>query len=192
MKLFLTLFLFDILLGYIPQAAGCAVCLYTFTRQRLKSKSFLITSLIFAAIAVGVRLICNYGLIDFGFHTVLIWMLFAIVAILYNKFPILQSTISILISGVLIVVAELITAAIFSSIIGLDNFNAIMDNTATIEGQIARAKCGIPMNVLFVAISVALYFIMKRIRSKKIVPVEQPVDDVAALQETLKDNGEIL
>ena len=192
MKLFFTLFLFDILLGYVPQAAGCAVCLYTFTRQRLKTKSFLTTSLIFAIIAVIVRLICNYGLIDFGFHTVLIWMLFAIVAIIRNKFPILQSTVSILFSGILIVATELITYAVLSAIIGSDRLNAIMDNTATIEGQIERAKCGIPMNVLFVALSVSLYFIMKYIRSKKAAPVEQPVDEVDSLKETLQDNGEIL
>ena len=46
-------------------------------------------------------------------------------------------------------------------------FDAIMDNTATIEGQITRALCGIPMNILFVAIALLVYFLVKRKRAKK-------------------------
>lgn len=163
---FLLLFLFDIVLGYIPQAAGCAVCLFAITGQRLKSKSFLITSVIFSAIAVVIRLICNYGLIDFGFHTVLIWMIFVIVAILYNKFPVLQSTISILLSGILIFLAEIVVGIILTLSIGGERFNAIMDNTATIEGQITRAMYGIPMNILFLGIVLVVYIIFKHRRSK--------------------------
>lgn len=163
MKEFLTLFLFDIVLGFVPQATGCAVCLFAMTKQHLRSKSFLITSLIFSAVAMVVRLICNYGIIEFGFHTVLIWMIFAIVAITYNKFPVLQSTIAIMMSGVLIVIAELITSGVFMVLIGMDRFNAIMDGA---EGQVVRAICGIPMNVLFVGISLLVYYIFRRKRVK--------------------------
>ena len=160
MKLFLTLFLFDILLGFVLQAAGCAVLLYTVTRQRLKSRSFLLTAIIFTAIAIIVRLICNYGLINFGFHTVLIWLIFVIVAILYNKFPALQSTVSILLSGMLIAIAEILTGIALTLILGKEKFNAIMDNTATIEGQILRAKCGMPANILFLVLVLAIHMII--------------------------------
>ena len=89
-------FIVDILLGFVPQAMGCAICLYAFTGQSLKSRSFWITSAIFSGVALVVRLICNFGVIDFGFHTILIWMLFVVVAITYNKLPVMQSIISII------------------------------------------------------------------------------------------------
>ena len=162
MQSFLTLFLFDIVLGFILQATGCAICLFAFTKQPLKSQAFLTTSVIFSAIAVGVRLICNYGLIDFGFHTILIWIIFVIVAIMYNKLPVMQSTVSIMLSGLLIVVTEVIAAAALTVILGTEEFNAMMDNTATVEGQITRAAYGIPMNVLFVLASLLLYVILKK------------------------------
>lgn len=161
---FLTLFFFDIVLGFVPQAAGCAVCLFAVTKQRLRSKSFLITSLIFSVVAVIVRVICNYGIIEFGFHTILIWIIFAAIAITYNKLPALQATVSIMLSGILIVVAELLTGTIFSLVIGLDRFNAVMDG---VEGQVVRAIYGIPMNVLFVGISLLVYFIFRRKRMKE-------------------------
>lgn len=168
MQSFFTLFLLDIILGFVPQAAGCAICLFAFTKQSLRSKSFLFTSLIFSGIAIAVRLICNYGLIEFGFHTILIWMIFVIVAITYNKLPVLQSTISIMLSGVFIVVAELITGVVISLFIGGEKFNAIMDNTETIDGQITRAICGIPMNIMFVAIAILTYFIVTHKRRKAV------------------------
>ena len=160
---FVKLFFFDIVLGFVPQATGCAICLFAMTKQRLRSKSFLVTSLIFSAVVVAVRLICNYGIIEFGFHTILIWIIFAVIAITYNKFPVLQATIAIMMSGVLIVVAELITGGAFSAVIGLDRFNAIMDGA---EGQVVRAIYGIPMNVLFVGIALVVYYFFRRKRVK--------------------------
>ena len=179
MTQFLTLFLFDIVLGFIPQATGCAICLFAFAKQPLRSKSFLFTSIIFSAIAIGVRLICNYGLIDFGFHTVLIWLIFVIVALTYNKFQIMQCTLGIMLSGVMIVLTEVAAALVFTLILGSEKFNAIMDNTATIDGQITRAMYGIPMNILFVIVALLLYFILAR-RAKRIVARAQEVQAEAA------------
>ena len=162
-------FVFDILLGFVPQAMGCAVCLYAFVGQRLKSHSFLVTSAIFAGVAVAVRLICNSGLIDFGFHTVLIWMLFVVVAITYNKFPVMQSTIGILLSSVLIVVTELITGVAISLSLGSERFNQIMDydiTKSTVQEATLRAMCGIPMNVMFACVALLTYYLMKKHREK--------------------------
>ena len=64
-------------------------------------------------------------------------------------------------------VAELITGVVISLFLGMETFDAIMDNTATIEGQITRALCGIPMNILFVAVALVVYYLVKRRRAKK-------------------------
>ena len=137
----LILFFVDIVLGYIPQAAGCAVCLFTIADQRLRSRPFLITTVIYAAIAMAIRLLYNIGFIDFGFHTIIIWMIFIIVAILYNKLPVMQSTVSILVSGILITVSEIITAIVLSAIFGAERFNAIHPGTFTVPEPI-MAKTG--------------------------------------------------
>ena len=60
-----------------------------------------------------------------------------------------------------------ITILIFTLLIGAEKFNAMMDNTATIEGQVTRAMYGIPMNILFVVVDLLVYFIVRH-RAKRI------------------------
>jgi len=162
------LLLTDIVLGFIPQATGCAVCLFAIGNQKLLSRGFLYTSAIYSAIALIVRLVYNFGLIDFGFHTIIIWLIFVVVAIVYNKYPAVQATVSILISGVLITISELITCAVLMIAIGAEAFNNIMNNTATIEGKINKAICGIPANFLFLAIVIVMNLIIKRRKQKRV------------------------
>ena len=165
---FFILFVTDILLGFVPQATGCAVCLFAVANQKLASRSFLYTSLIYSAIAVVVRVAYNYGLIDFGFHTIIIWMIFIVVALAYNRLPPVKATVSILISGVIITVSELITCVILMAAIGQNEFNAIMNNTLTTEGKIDKAICGIPANLLFFILVLVLYRVLMVRRQKRI------------------------
>lgn len=171
----------DIMLGYVPQAAGCAVCLFTFTSQPIKSRRFFFVSLLYALVAMAIRLLYNVGLINFGFHTIIIWMIFIFIAILSLKLPVLQSTIAILVSGILITVAEIITAIVLSVVLGEERFNAMMNNTATIEGQIEKAICGIPMNFLFVIIVLLLNYFVRKKRVQKLAAEpeksEEPQED---------------
>ena len=163
-------FVVDILLGFVPQAMGCAVCLYAFTGQSLKNRSFLITSAIFSGVAVVVRLICNLGVIDFGFHTILIWILFVAVAITYNKIPVMQAIVSILLSSVLIIITELLTGGAIGVIIGMERFNQIMNydiTKNTVQEATLRSICGIPMNIVFASVSLLVYYFLKKHREKK-------------------------
>ena len=166
MKLFL-LILADVLLGYVPQAAGCAICLFTITKQKLNSRKYWITAGIFSAIALIIRTAYNIGLIDFGFHTVIIWSIFILVAIFYNRFPAMQSICSILLSGILIAFSEIITAVTLILIYGNENFTAMMNNTQDIDGKIVKAVCGIPANILFVIIVLIIYVIKSILRKRK-------------------------
>ena len=166
MKLFL-LILADVLLGYVPQAAGCAICLFTIARQKLNSREYWFTAGIFSAIALIIRTAYNIGLIDFGFHTVIIWSIFILVAIFYNRFPAMQSICSILLSGILIAFSEIITAVTLILIYGNENFTAMMNNTQDIDGKIVKAVCGIPANILFVIIVLIIYVIKSILRKRK-------------------------
>ena len=164
----LKLILVDVLLGYVPQAAGCAICLFMINRVSINSRKYYLTACIFAAIAIFVRTSYNIGLIDFGFHTVFIWALFILIAIWYDKFPAMQSICSILLSGILIAAAELLTAGIMIMIHGDEKFTAIMNNTATIEGKITKAAYGIPANMLFVLLVFIIYHIRRTIKKRKL------------------------
>ena len=166
MKL-LYLILADIVFGYIPQAAGCAICLFAVNNQKLNSRQYWLTAGIFSAIAFLIRAAYNIGLIDFGFHTIIIWSIFILVAIWHNKFSAMKSICSILLSGILIAFAELVTALAMLIAFGEENFTAMMNNTQTIDEKITKAVCGIPANILFVILVYILYFVINALRKKK-------------------------
>lgn len=160
-------FLADIMLGYVPQAAGCAICLFTVTNQSIRSGKFWATTGIFSAIAIIIRTAYNIKLIDFGFHTIIIWTIFILVAIGYNKLSAMNSIFSILLSGILITVTELITAGALILIYGNDNFNVMMNNTQTLQGKTVKAVCGIPANILFVVFVLIIYWIKHTWKKKR-------------------------
>ena len=172
---FTTYLVLYILLGFIPQAVGSAICLYSINKQSIVSKSFWYTSIIYALVSTAIRLAYDYGVIDFGFHTVIIWMIFIVIAIFYNKFPVIQSTVSIMVSGLLITVAELITAVAFVICLGSQVFEDIMSCTLEIDGQMLseiegkalKTACGVPANFLFVVITIVFYIVMKKRYEKK-------------------------
>ena len=160
-------FLADILLGYVPQAAGCAICLFAVTNQPLRSGKFWATTGIFSAIAIVIRTSYNIKLIDFGFHTIIIWSIFILVAIGFNRLPAMSSIFSILLSGILITVTELITAGALILIFGNENFTVMMNNTETLLGRTVKAACGIPANILFVVFVLIFYFLKGAWKKKK-------------------------
>lgn len=84
-----------------------------------------------------------------------------------------------MISGILIVVTEVIAALIFTLIMGAEKFNAIMDNpAATIDGKITRAMYGVPMNLLFFAVTFLVHYIMRR-RAARIAAREESEEKTA-------------
>ena len=173
----LILFLVDILFGYVPQAAGCAICLFAVTNQNLRSRKFWLTTGIFSAIAIVIRTTYNINLIDFGFHTIIIWTIFILVAIGYNKVPAMRSICSILLSGIFITATELITAGSMILIFGSENFTKIMNDTETMDGRIVKAICGIPANILFVIVVLVFYFIKAALKRRKLQNEAQTISE---------------
>jgi hypothetical protein len=164
---YLIFVLADIVFGYVPQAAGCAIALFAIANEKLCSRKFLSTTVIFSAIAILIRTAYNIKLIDFGFHTILIWGIFILVAIGFNRFPAMQSICSILLAGILITAAELITSGALILIYGNAAFTSIMNNTQTLDGRIVKAACGVPANILFVVFVLIMYFVRKAMAKKK-------------------------
>ena len=160
-------FVADILQGYNPQAAGCAICLYAINGLSIHSGKFWATTGIFSGIAVVIRTAYNIKLLDFGFHTIIIWSIFVLVAIGFNKLPAVLSIVSILVSGIMITGTELITAGSLILICGNENFSYMMNNTQTLEGRIIKAVCGIPANILFLVVVLIFYFAKRAWKKKR-------------------------
>jgi membrane protein implicated in regulation of membrane protease activity len=89
------------------------------------------------------------------------------VAIGFNRFPAMQSICSILLAGILITAAELITSGVLILIYGNAAFTSIMNNTQTLDGRIVKAACGVPANILFVVFVLIMHFVRKSMAKKK-------------------------
>jgi hypothetical protein len=174
---YLIFVLADIVFGYVPQAAGCAIALFAIANEKLCSRKFLSTTVIFSAIAILIRTAYNIKLIDFGFHTILIWGIFILVAIGYNKIPAMRSICSILMSGIFITATELITAGSMILIFGSENFTKTMNDTETMDGRIVKAICGIPANILFVIVVLVFYFIKAVLKRRKLQKEAQTIPE---------------
>lgn len=175
---YLLFILADIVFGYMLQAMGCAICLFTVTNQSIKSRKFWITTSIFAAIAISIRMAYNLKLIDFGFHTIIIWAIFILIAIGYNKLPAMRSICSILLGGVIISATEVLTAIVLITAMGDQEFTQMMNNTKTLEGMTIKSASGVPANILFVVIVLVFYFVKKAIK-KRTQPSEQVLAEVS-------------
>ena len=79
----------------------------------------------------------------------------------------MQSICSILLAGILITVAELITSGILILVYGNSAFTAMMNNTQTLDGRIVKAVCGVPANILFVVFVLIMYFVKNSLKKKK-------------------------
>ena len=144
-------FLVDLFLGYIPQATGCAIMLLVIAGEPIKSKRFLVISAVYTGIAVCVRFLYQAGLVNFGFHTLIIWALYIIFAVMVFKLPAIKALVSVLPSGLAIALAEIVSIPVLIGILGNDRFNEIMNNAVDVETKIVKSICGAPANMLFVA-----------------------------------------
>lgn len=163
---FVLLLISDIVLGFFPQAVGCAIFVFAIADQKIRSKSFVYTAVIYCLIAMVIRIMYDVGLIDFGFHTIIIWMMFIIIAIAYNKISAFQATISILMSGIIITLSEIVTVGCILAIAGEEKFNQIMNHGGTVADKVTKAFYGVPANLLFLAIVIVVSAIIKRRRKK--------------------------
>ena len=158
--------LVDIVLGFVPQAIGCAIFMFTIADKKIRSRLFCYTAAIYSAIAIIIRIFYDIGLIDFGFHSIIIWILFIVVAIMYNKVPAFQATVSILVSGIIITISEIIVVSVMIFVVGEEAFNEVMNNATTIDAQITKAVWGVPANFLFLMIVAVVGFVVKFNRRK--------------------------
>jgi CDP-diglyceride synthetase len=148
----LQLILFEYILGYGLQSFIFIFGIYTFNRQKIDIKKYLLASIISTIIVCLVRLLP----ISFGVHIIFIMLITIIMCILLLKMPALNSIRSLSILFVLLIISEIVGVTTMSSIFGNDKFGNYMSN------PLQRAIIGIPINLLFLLLVTVSYYLLKK------------------------------
>ncbi len=148
----LQLILFEYILGYGLQAFIFIFGIYTFNRQKIEIKKYLLASVIAAIIAYLVRLLP----ISFGVHTLLDMLASIIICILLLKMPALNMIRSMSIVFVLLIFCEIVGIVTMSIIIGKEKFDYLMNS------PLHKAIAAVPINLFFLVVIVLSYYLLKR------------------------------
>lgn len=148
----LQLILLEYILGYGLQAFIIVFGIYTFNRQKIERKKYLLTSIMFAVITFLVRQLP----ISFGVHTIFNMLAFIIICIVLLKMPAVSTIQSMVFVVVLLLASEMIGMLIAGAIFGNSRIQNIMENTKQ------RALLSIPINLIFLLMVALSYYILKR------------------------------
>lgn len=148
----LQLIIFEYILGYTLQAFIYIFGIYTFNRQKMDVKMYLLASVLVAITSYFVRLLP----ISFGVHTVFDMLASVIICILLLRMPAINTIRSMSIVIVLLLASEIVGLLITSAIFGKVRFQGIMDNSLN------RALVSVPINLLFLVLVIISYYILKK------------------------------
>jgi hypothetical protein len=148
----LQLILFEYLLGYGLQAFIFIFGIYTFNRQKIEIKKYLLASIIVAAISFLVRQLP----ISFGVHTIFDLLASIIICILLLKMPAINTIRSMSIVFILLLASETAGLVVLSIIIGKDKLENIMNN------PLQKAITSVPLNIFFLLLVALSYYILKK------------------------------
>lgn len=161
---YLKLFIVNGVLGYFLQAIGYVLAIFAFNKRSLQAKKFIIISIIFSTIVFLIRQI---GAISFGFHSILIMILFIIISVIFLKTSVYPTVLAVLLGTVMVMVFETINYGMLSLFLDPDTISTIFSTGATITEQIQKALLGLPTNILFIVIMTIIYQIRLKSKFKK-------------------------
>ena len=159
---YILLFLTDGVLGYFLQGVGFLMGVYAFVKRRIVAREFIPMAVLYALVAFGIRQI---SIISFGFHSILIMIIFILLAVLVLKTPAFMTVVGVLASSVAILLSELINLSVLSAIMGHEQIMTIIAGGDTVAGKIHKAITGVPTNLILIAAMFVFYQL--RMRSKK-------------------------
>ncbi len=148
----LQLILYEYILGYGLQAFIFIFGIYTYNKQKIEIKKYLLASIISAIIACLVRLLP----ISFGVHTIFNMLATISICILLLKMPALNTIRSMSIVFVFLIICEIVGIATMSTIIGNDKYEDLMNNS------LQKAIAALPINLLFLVSIVLSYYLLKK------------------------------
>lgn len=148
----LQLILFEYILGYGLQTFIFIFGIFTFNRQKIDIKKYLLASISVAIISFLVRQLP----ISFGVHTIIDLLASIIICISLLKMPAIITIRSMSIVFILLLASESIGLVIINIMIGKDKLEIIMNN------PLHRAITGVPLNLFFLLLVTLSYYLLKK------------------------------
>ncbi len=157
---YLLLFLVNGVLGYGLQSLGNLLAILAINKKKIPFKQFILCLLLFSLLMFGIRSITAFS---FGFHTILIMLAFIVLSVLILKVSVPQTVLAVLLTSVVIILAEIINFGALRLFFGSDTVDVYLKGDGTLQGNIMKAVIGIPTNVILITVMAIFY----RIRMKK-------------------------
>lgn len=142
------------LLGFVIQDILFVAGIYTFNKQRIERRQFVLINAIFIPVTILVRLLP----ISLGIHTLLNVTFIFSLTYFYFGFELYQTIRSTLITTVLLLATELIGMNLLLAFLSKEQVNSLMMNSYT------KALIYLPINVLFACI---IFFIYRKMCLKQ-------------------------
>ncbi len=158
MKIF-EIILFEYILGYILQGFAYCLGIYAFCLKKVEAKKYIAVSVLCIVISILVRLLP----VSFGIHTILVLVCLFLLAIFFLKMPALASIRSIVAITILLIITELLSIFIMTSIIGPDKVDVMM------KDRIGKSIIALPSSILFALFITVSYFALLKLKRKKSV-----------------------
>ena len=156
------LFLTDGVAGYFLQFVGYALAIHAFNKKQIVAKTFLLMTITFTVFSFAIR---SIPYINFGYHTVLIIIVCAILSCTLFKTAIYPTVLAVLLTTISILFFEALTFAIFTAILGSETFNKLFIGTKTIAELTRKALLGVPTNILLIIEMFIIYkYYLKKIK----------------------------
>lgn len=151
MDIFQVIFL-EYILGHALQSFMIVLGIYTFNRQKLIMKNYLLTSIFISILSSLVRLLP----ITIGVHTVVNILLTYLICVIILKMPAYITIRSTSICVILILLSEIIVTSLVLLIVGKEQYEILINNI------IQRNYVGLLSNILFTVVVTISYFILKK------------------------------
>ncbi len=144
--------MFEFVLGYMLQGFAIVLGIYTFNRQEIILKDYVMASGLVMMLSCLVRLLP----ISFGVHTIINMLLLFIICILLLRMPMYTTLRSMSFVTILLLLFEMVDVAVISSIFGTERFENLM------QEALHRAMIGVPANVFFITFVILTNYLMNK------------------------------
>lgn len=151
---YIKLIIVDGVFGYYLQCVGYVLMIWAFDRRKIHVKDFFLASILFSCVAFGIR---SLDMISFGFHTILIMIIFILLGIKVFKTKAYTTALAVMMTAILVILCEIINYGFLKIWFDAETLSAIMKDDKNITGQIYKAVLGIPTNLLQIAITYVIY-----------------------------------
>lgn len=140
------------ILGFVLQSFALVLGIYTFNKQRVIFKDYIITSIVVTILSYIMKLLP----ITIGVQTIINMIFTYLICVIFLKMPAYKTIKSTSLCIVLILLSEMVVTAIVVKIIGQEQFEILVNN------PMQRHYIGVLANLIFVLIIISLHYVLRR------------------------------